>query len=437
MALKPESLSLNVPRAGGAATNQVASVETESRPWHRAFVLAVCALISLMLLRPIFIPVVGGDHYLYLAEHFLRGELWVDDLPAGYPDFVNWQGHKYLPFGPLPGVLLMPFAPLMDLAGTRDLAWVGHLFTLANVFLFARVLRQIGLAGDRRRWALLLFFGGTVYYGVSVVAATWYFAHIVVTTFLLLAISETLGKKRPVLIGLFIALAGATRFTALFALPFVLWLMWRGNNSTSSPEDTPQPRKPPSLMVQYGLLLVGLVGPLALLLVYNYMRFGSFLDSGYSHAVLTNPVLAQALQQGMFGLVHVPKNLFMLLVQGPVPYPSAEAPVLQFPYMQPSPWGMGLFFTSPALLYMFRAKLKEPLVQAAWIAVVCIMVPIITYYGVGWVQFGYRYALDFMPFLLLIAARGLPDVLTPRIRLLILASVVVNIWGALFFSKWV
>ncbi len=425
---------MRVRHAGVAATDQAAPVETESRPWHLAFVLAVCALVSLMLLRPIFIPVVGGDHYLYLAEHFLRGELWVNDLPAGYPDFVNWQGHKYLPFGPLPAVLLMPFAPLMDLTGTRDLAWVSHIFTLANVFLFARVLGQIGLAGDRRRWALLLFFGGTVYYGVSVVAATWYFAHVVVTTFLLLGISECLGKKRPVLIGLFIALAGATRFTALFALPFVLWLMWRG---TTSVEDTPQPRKLSSLLAQYSLLLVGLAGPLALLLAYNYLRFGSFLDSGYSHAVLTNPVLAQALQQGMFGLVHVPKNLFMLLLQGPVAYPSAEAPVLQFPYVQPSPWGMGIFFTSPALLYIFQAKLKEPLVQAAWIAVVCIMVPVITYYGVGWVQFGYRYALDFIPFLLLIAARGLPDPLPARARLLILASVVVNLWGALFFSKWV
>lgn len=410
----------------------------ESRPWHLAFVLAVCALISLMLLRPLFIPVVHGDHYLYLAEHFLRGELWVDDLPPGYPDFVNRQGHKYLPFGPLPAALLMPFAPLMDLAGTRDLAWVGHLFTLLNVILFARVLQQAGVLGDRRKWALLLFFGGTVYYGISVVVASTYLAHILVVTCLLLAISEALGKKRPLLIGLFLGLAGMTRFTALFTLPFFLWLLWRESAvpGDGTAHQGPVKRKPHAV-ARYGLLLAGLAGPLALLLIYNYLRFGNPLDSGYGNAVLTDPVLRGAIQQGLFSLAHIPKNVFMLLLQGPLPYPSQDAPVLQFPYVQPSPWGMGIFFTSPALLYAFRSKLREPIVQACWLAVLCVLVPLLTYYGVGWVQFGYRYALDFMPFLLLLAALSFPKTISPLVRLLILASVAVNIWGAFFLAKWV
>jgi hypothetical protein len=68
---------------------------------------------------------------------------------------------------------------------------------------------------------------------------------------------------------------------------------------------------------------------------------------------------------------------------------------------------MGLFFTSPALVYVFRAKLREPLVQACWARTLSVLVPIITFYGIGYVQFGYRYALDFMPFLMLLATRGL------------------------------
>jgi hypothetical protein len=98
---------------------------------------------------------------------------------------------------------------------------------------------------------------------------------------------------------------------------------------------------------------------------------------------------------------------------------------------------MGLFFTSPALAYLFRANLKKPFVQACWIGVVSVMLPIITYYGVGWVQFGYRYALDFIPFLLLLTALGLPRPMTNAARTLVLVSVAVNIWGAIFFSKWV
>ncbi|MEP6776603.1 MAG: hypothetical protein ABJA50_13490, partial [Chloroflexota bacterium] len=103
---------------------------------------------------------------------------------------------------------------------------IGLLFTVANIFLLARVLKQMGIDKNRSSWALLLFFGGTVYYSTLVVSSTWHFAHILVTACYLLAISETLGKKRMWLVGLFIGLAGMTRFTALFGLPFFLWLMW-------------------------------------------------------------------------------------------------------------------------------------------------------------------------------------------------------------------
>jgi len=97
---------------------------------------------------------------------------------------------------------------------------------------------------------------------------------------------------------------------------------------------------------------------------------------------------------------------------------------------------MGLFFTSPALIYIFKARIKEPIVQACWLGVVCIMIPIITYYGIGWVQFGYRYALDFTPFLILLAALGLPKPMTALPRVLILVSVLVNLWGAYWIARW-
>jgi hypothetical protein len=187
------------------------------------------------------------------------------------------------------------------------------------------------------------------------------------------------------------------------------------------------------------LLGLGLAGPLALLFAYNYARFGSALESGYGHAVLTYPTLAQAMEQGLFSIVHIPKNLFMLLLQGPVPFPSENAPVLQFPYFQPSPWGMGLFYTSPALLLAFRdfgRRLREPLVLACWLAIAAIMVPLVTYYGVGFVQFGFRYALDFIPFLLLLTAINLPQPLTTASRVLVVISVLITIWGTFFLATW-
>ena len=54
--------------------------------------------------------------------------------------------------------------------------------------------------------------------------------------------------------------------------------------------------------------------------------------------------------------------------------------------------------------------------------------------GTGWTQFGYRYALDFYPFLLLLTLRGIGEQLKWYHKLLIVLSVLVNIWGVLFIN---
>ncbi len=435
---QPAEVELSL--AGGSSQISPASDNQEHR-WRLVLFAATSTLLIFLLfmtLRPLFVQVISsGDHYVYLARHFVHGDLAVDDLPSGYADYVVWNGHKYIPFGPLPGVLLIPFLPLLD-AGL-PLISIAQLFTLLNVWLFYKVLGRAGVVGERRNWALLLFFGGTVYFSTILVnnsGNSWGFAQITTTTFTLLAIGETLGKRRPLLIGLFIGLAGMARFTALFAAPFFLWMLWRDKRDTSGTV-TVQPAAGlvlSSVVWRYGLLFLGVVGPVSLIAIYNYLRFGSPVESGYALALLYNPVLDQARSYGLFSLVHIPKNLFMLLLQGPLPYPSENAPVLLFPYVKPSPWGMGILFTSPALIYAFRSRLKEPFVQACWLAIICVMLPTITYYGVGWVQFGYRYALDFIPFLLLLAARGFPNPLTSRVRILVLIGMLVNVWGNLLLS---
>ncbi|HKP51806.1 MAG TPA: hypothetical protein VJ183_04050 [Chloroflexia bacterium] len=423
--------------------------------WQRAFAIAICVVAAFMVAAPVvFPPGVDNAHYTYLAQNLVQGRLSVDNIPAYYPDLVTWQGHTYLPLGPLPGVLLIPFLPLLMLG--VQLVWVGYLFTLLNVWLFYRVLGQAGVTGERRQWALLLFFGSTSYLAIAVIGSSYFFAHITTLTFILAAVTEALGKRRPLLIGLFIGLAGMVRLTAIFSLPFFLWLLWRtkdqpaedAEGERSSDESSIQALgdqskpKVEALRVRHfavgvTALLLGLVGPIVLLGLYNYLRFGSFLESGYSLATLGYPPLRDARSYGLFSLAHIPKNLVMMLFQGPLPYPRQDAPILLFPYMVPSPWGMGLLYTSPALLYAFRNRLKDTLTQACLLGALCGMVPIITYYGVGWIQFGFRYALDFLPFVLILAARGFPNPMSRLSRILVLAGTAVCIWGSTFLLIWI
>jgi hypothetical protein len=69
--------------------------------------------------------------------------------------------------------------------------------------------------------------------------------------------------------------------------------------------------------------------------------------------------------------------------------------------------------TSPGLLYALRAPFRDPRAVGLGITFVLVLLPNLLYYGGGWLQMGYRYALDAIPFAIALAGmaaarRGLP-----------------------------
>ena len=77
-----------------------------------------------------------------------------------------------------------------------------------------------------------------------------------------------------------------------------------------------------------------------------------------------------------------------------------------FPYIRPDGLGMSVLFTSPGLLL---AALAPPRDRRTWILLIAtglVLIPTLLYYGGGWLQFGYRYFLDSIPFLWAMAALG-------------------------------
>src|SRR5687768_3808080 len=172
---------------------QPASI-TGSRRWDLRLVGLSASVVILLLVWPSVQVALGGDQYVFLARRLAEGRLDVDNLPPRYGDFVPWQCHKYLPFGPLPAVLLVPLLPLLN-AGMA-LVFVSYAFSAANVLILYRVLGLVGVADERRHWATLLYFAGTPYLAVTLISISTYYAHVVATTFLLLAIHETLGGRR-------------------------------------------------------------------------------------------------------------------------------------------------------------------------------------------------------------------------------------------------
>ena len=156
---------------------------------------------------------------------------------------------------------------------------------------------------------------------------------------------------------------------------------------------------------------------------YNQIRFGTPLESGYALATL--PPFLQALRdQGLFAISHIPMNLDLLFLHLP-------RPIATFPFFMPDGLGLSIFLTSPGLLFAVRADWRA---RRAWLllgATIAVLIPTLLYYGGGWLQFGYRYFLDSVPFV--IALCGLAAVHRGTVgtgwRALIAVGVVVNAVG--------
>jgi hypothetical protein len=171
------------------------------------------------------------------------------------------------------------------------------------------------------------------------------------------------------------------------------------------------------------LFLTGLAIPLALNALYNYARYQVFTDIGYYliPGIDTDPYF----QQGIFNLSYIPRHIYAIFFQGPIQLSN-------FPWFEPSWMGLALFFTTPAFLYIFIGPFKggwHSLSKKAALAVLCILPPIITHGTVGFTQFGYRFSLDFTPFLMLLVAAGMRENLGWTEKVLIILSVLVNLWG--------
>jgi hypothetical protein len=108
----------------------------------------------------------------------------------------------------------------------------------------------------------------------------------------------------------------------------------------------------------------------------------------------------------------------------------------KFPFFKPSFMGLGLFFTTPALLYMFRAHLKDRLVLAALGGLLLTSIPLVTVGTTGWLQFGYRFSLDILLFMAILAASGMSYRLDRFKIAIIVLSCCINLWGTLAFNKF-
>ena len=360
------------------------------------------------------------QQFSYLAESFLQGKTYFLVPPAFGFDTVFFQGKYYWPLGPLPAVLLLPFVLVFRSFGLFFFQSYLHVFLVLGVFyLFFKIARKVGYSADDAGFLAFAFCFASAFLGVAIYSGSWYFAQVVAVFLVTLALLEYLGKKRLWIIGTLMGLAFVTRVTAaLNILFFVMGVVVA---------DTKLRKKITAVCALSFPVLVGLVA----LALYNHARFGNWLEQGYSLQILDGAA-ARARSYGVMSLVHVPGNLFYFLFAGPLPVTFDNvSQVLKFPYLRANPWGMSLFITSPYFLYLFSLKYDDLVSKQLLFSIAVVASCIFTYYGIGNVQFGYRYSLDFLPFLFFLLIRNYrnerPE-LSPGFKKVILLTALTNFY---------
>lgn len=134
---------------------------------------------------------------------------------------------------------------------------------------------------------------------------------------------------------------------------------------------------------------------------------------------------------GALSLSNAPNNLhsiFLLL-------PKVER---TFPHVIPTLAGVSLTAISPVLYFCFVplwTRRKEPFVWVLLATVIVAAVPFVLNYGNGFAQFGMRYAMDFLPYMILLACMGLCNRKLGAVKtLLILYCVLANLWGPVYWN---
>jgi hypothetical protein len=340
------------------------------------------------------------QQYALFAESLLHGRLdFVQELaPTDEP--ARHGGRSYLPLGPAPGLLLVPFAALGRALGFFFLQ--GYLNLPLVAAAFALALRLAVRVGFERRDAFVLAFAyvfASSFVGVASIPISNYFAHVLVTVLVLAALLEHLGRRRAWLVGLLLAAVLASRLSAGLGALFFAADTWL---------DAARPRRE-RLRALAGLALPLLAASLALG-AYNAARFGDPFETGYALQAVLDPEQRRARAIGLAHWRHVPGNLYYLLLAPPQPiFEPGTRSVMRFPFLTPGYWGMSLFATSPWLAWLFALPWRDRRSRCLLAAALVTAGALAFTWSMGYAQFGYRFALDFLPYLYLALLLGLRE----------------------------
>lgn len=362
-----------------------------------------------------FKPKWALDHFNPLAKSLLQFRLDIQD-PGTVYDLSYYKGKWYGPWGIIPALLLIPlqiikgkFIPIFYLS-----VFFSSLNTVLMYFLLRRIKREFlpQLSAFNICIFLLLFAFGTIQFYVGTLGSVWHVDQITTSFLGTFGIYILFRKERKFIhylasITCFsLALLGRPTIALLNVLPIALYIY----DSFMKRKLTDLQKIRKLLFKEVFLLCMPLFIFLSIFFLYNYVRFDNILEYGFRY-IHEAPYLEQLRKQnGPFSIKNVPQNLWYMLFEIPS---ISLGEKINFNFNLK---GDSIFFLTPPLLAIFLASpfimrgkkiTFHPYIGSLWITSIMTLLPSLMHYGSGWMQFGYRYALDINVLLVLLSVFGM------------------------------
>ena len=364
-------------------------------------------------------------NFFYLASSFAQGKLYIgtasspDDYRSNssapgdqlHNDLAYYHGKLYVALGPLPALLYLPFMPIIQTFNWWILhAWSLLLFNLINLALLLRLGRLLKLNFNQQLWIAFAFMVGSSYIGVGLFSHPSALGHVIATMWVLAALTEYFDRRRYWFIGILMGLGMATRLSVGIGVLFFIFSAL-GDPLFHAIKVTSTKYHPVwnviQLVIPFGVMFV-LIG------MYNYARFDNFFESGYSYQLIQGS-MKEARDYALLSLQHVPHNLYYFFFGLPHLLRD-ETGVSRFPYFYFDGLGLSILFTSGYLLVLATMRRIDWLTIKVSVTSLAVFSFLMMLFSSGQFQYGYRFFLDFAPFIycLLMAKIGSGEITLSR-----------------------
>jgi hypothetical protein len=367
------------------------------------------------------------DYTADIASALLCGDLGLREKPPEWLNEMIPHGDRYYSAFPLGAVLSMiPIAllqkahlihnfPAHVLASLIAGCCVYFFFQLAKAFGTNYSSLEPSSLGRQILLALFPVFGTWTWCNLGFGGA-WQIALGLALLGQTAALYFTLVRPSPLVAGTFFALAYGNRTELLITAPLYLYFFWQRSDRTAALWSRSMIKQELWKNRSMAIRFLSVPACLAILTAaYNFARFHSIFDFGYTHIpeVHEEPWY----EHGLFSIQAIPWNIYTMLFQG-------FASLSYFPYIEPNGFGCSIFLASPFLCLLFREGGKYKI--AAWVAIAALTLVLWCHGNPGSWQFSYRYAMILLPWMFLLLTGNGPPRLTMIEISLFTVSVAIN-----------